>query len=116
MDQPGEDKNQLLEFNDDKSFVKQLLITDQAKKSFTKPTITAEATGLHSSLINNVKKFLDDAKQQTESESTNPMETQDQAVEFDEGEQDSKDEIGVEFDLLMYEDDSDSTSSEDEDE
>lgn len=132
MDRPHNDdqvKGQLLEFDDDRSFMRQLLITDKAKKSLIKPKIEANETGLNLSLIGNVKKFLEDAKREKseqpvgqsrfrpendDEDLTDPnLEENEEyslANNFEIGSPDK--EIGVEFDLLMYKDDSDSDSEE----
>lgn len=130
----GEVKSQRLEFDDEKSFMRQLLITDKAKKSLIKPKIEAGEAGLNLGLIGNVKKFLEDAKRE-KGESKNG----DQAMKsrfglenddlcgpsLPENEEYSlassleigsldKQQLGVEFDLLMYEEDSESDESDEE--
>lgn len=128
-----ETKNQLLEFNDD-GFVKQLLITEKAKKSNLKPKINAEESGLNSSLIDNVRKFLEDAKRAEVDQKENlnnqsvlknnfRMENDDLTdPNLEDNEEyslennfeiNNQEEIGVEFDLLMYKDED--SDSEDED-
>ena len=131
----NEVKSQRLEFDNKPSFMRQLLITDQAKKSLIKPKIESTETGLNLDLIDSVKKFLEDAKRD-KSESTNGdqlksrsengdqlMENGDSNLSKEHSSSDSQEiggqeiggsdkQIGVEFDLLMYREDSDSESDE----
>ena len=119
-------KNQLLEFDEDRGFMQQLLITEKARKSLIKPKIEANGTGLNSSLIDSVKNFLEDArrgepggspKSRVRAENglidPNPEQNEEHRVARNSDSLD-KEELGVEFDLLMYEADSESEESDEE--
>ena len=107
MDKSKEDKNQLLEFDDKKKFMEQLLITEKAKKSIIKPKITAKDTGINLNLIDNIKSFLDETKN-----GENQANIEEDNLNAS---KESNNEIGVEFNLLMYKEDSGESSGSEED-
>lgn len=108
-----ETKNKLLEFDNNRGFMRQLLITDQAKKSLIKPKIEANGTSLNLGLLNNVKKFLEDVKKGEQSDQ--PEHSADSSSNLADPVI-NKQELGVEFNLLMYKDDGNSEEESEESE